>query len=170
MNRPTQLSVHGQQVLLMAPDLPDPTLPDLPHPFLPTGHDAGIRNLALSPRQPSELDADDATEADRLVRSIGTSLLEVLQRRRPASQLAMWMAEPCHLLLVAWSRQREWLASRLVGVRSCRVSPTVLEGTVMFADQQRLFTVLLRLEQRYGRWHVTVFEVMLPPAAQPRCA
>ncbi|MEL4506065.1 Rv3235 family protein [Luteococcus sp. H138] len=167
MNRPTQLTLQGQKIWLMVPPLPHGDLPRLAQAPLPTALERDPL-LRCSPADSDPAKDDGQAEANRLVASISRSLLEVLQRRRSPAQLAMWMDEPCHLLLVAWSRQRDWLATRILTVRACRVAATVVEGTALLHDAQRAFPVLLRLEQRYGRWHVTVFEVMVPPAAGSR--
>lgn len=168
MKRPTHLSVRGQEVLLVAPPLPDVSLPRLSQPPLPTPVE--LTTVPPVARPDQSPDSADHAEAKRLVHSISRSLLEVLQQRRSPAQLSMWMDESCHLLLVAWARQRAWLATRIASVRACRVDSTVVEGSVLMRDANRTFPVLLRLEQRYGRWHVTVFEVMVPPAAGARCA
>lgn len=146
---------------LVAPTLPRPTHPTTWQPPLPwlTGPD----EQAL-PDQ-AQADGPDLDEQARhLVTALARGLVEVLQHRRPATQLEQWMDEPCHLLLVAWSRQHDWTGARVASVRACRVATRVVEGSILLRQDGLVFAVLLRLEHQYGRWLVTVFDVISPPA------
>lgn len=158
--KPTTVQVRGQLVRLSAPLLPRPTssrpqqealpLPELPAP--------------ATPRPRARQD-----QVDRLVQVMGRALLETLQGRRSPGQASHWMTEDCHRLLMAWARQRDWSRTAIASVRSCLVSPQVVEASVQLHDQHH-FCALMRLEHGYGRWRITVFQVMLPPAVAARCA
>ncbi|MGO4955756.1 Rv3235 family protein [Luteococcus sp. Sow4_B9] len=155
--RPHELTIHGQRLRLNAPLLHPTPLPDGGQPGLPL-EEVQDQAAAQDDARPA---SDDAR---RLVAGLGRALLEVLQGRRNSDQAAHWMSEDCLHMLRAWSRQHRWAAARITGVRSCRVDLRIIEGTVLLTQEDSQGALMLRVEHAYGRWRVTVFEVLRPPA------
>ncbi len=161
MDRPVAFSLHGLPVRLVAPDLPLAPVPDTLQGQLPwlAGPDEP------HPRDPATIGGSDGNEqARQLVGAMARGMVEVLQHRRSPSQLEQWMDDQSHLLLLAWSRQHDWSGAQLASVHACRVATRAVEGSVQLRQAGRVFAVLLRLEHAYGRWLVTVFDVISPPA------
>lgn len=111
-----------------------------------------------------------------IARSVAQGALEVLGGARPLQQLARWLDpesyERLHLranlvrcITTAPTRRRGGEAvstHRQVIIRSartCQVSATVFEASVVAFDQRRVRAVALRIEQRRGMWRVTALEI-----------
>ncbi|GAA1396859.1 Rv3235 family protein [Luteococcus peritonei] len=165
MNRPVLIDVKGLAVLLAQPPHPAssartaPPQDPLPLAELQSGGDD-------PPTAPSDPHAE---QVGRLLGAAAAQLLEVLQGRRTAHQLAGWVEEAPRELLAAWSRRRSWQGTGIVSVRGSRTSPRVLEGWIHLAERTerrgpRHFCAVVRLEHGHGRWVVTCFQVVLPPA------
>ncbi|GEM_PF-5222232 len=167
MQRPVEIMVTGQSVRLVAPA-----------PSAPSGGLAVLEQLPLPllgtqpPPQPAGCEPADDPHAQRvnaLAGQVSRRLLEVLQNRRGNQQLATWMAEDAHLVLGAWQRQRDWSATTIHCVRASRTTPRSVEASMHLMDGQgdtrRNFSAVMCLEHGSGRWCVTSFGVLLPPAA-----
>ncbi len=157
--KPCTITVAGQRVQLVSP--------------APTGRHDPVQNpwqdalpAVQTPvdRRRAEPDGRDE-RLHQLAGGAAQALLEVLQRRRSPGQAAGWMDEDTLPLVLAWMRQRDWGTTRIVSVRPSRASSRALEASLHLADRTGHFAVAVRLEHSHGRWMLTLFEVMLPPAA-----
>jgi hypothetical protein len=115
---------------------------------------------APAERHPARGDAASARAAREVTRLVAM-LIEVLDGRRPASQLRDMLSEQVYAALQTRVRTtRPGRARRLRSIHPCRPAPGVLELCATFGTPHRTFAAALRLEYRAGRWRCTALRVL----------
>jgi len=115
---------------------------------------------APAERHPPRGDAASAYAAREVTRLV-TMLIEVLDGRRPASQLRDMLSEQVYAALQTRVRTtRPGHGRRLRSIHPCRPAPGVLELCATFGTPHRTFAAALRLEYRAGRWRCTALRVL----------
>ncbi|MEQ4565979.1 Rv3235 family protein [Paenarthrobacter sp. CAP02] len=108
----------------------------------------------------------------RLVaRSIAQAALEVLAGTRPLQQLSRSLDAECYLSLQHRAALTRKHAARVRGsqqphsspmvrsVRTCSISESICEASIVVAEEQRCRAVAMRLERLDGVWQVTALEI-----------
>ncbi|QCB93171.1 Rv3235 family protein [Cellulomonas shaoxiangyii] len=105
-------------------------------------------------------------DAGRFAHGVGLACVEVVQGRRPAGQLARWLAPG-----VLHAVQERAALSRRAGVptpprrpqarrvRVCAIDARTAEACLVVDDGTRVRAVALRLEAHRGGWRVTILEI-----------
>ncbi len=113
-----------------------------------------------------ERGAVPTTDPSLVVRRLAGASVEVIAGRRPAGQLARWLA-PAVLDVL---RTRAVLTHRAAvqaltrpptvrGVRVCAVHEHTVEASAVVDDGRRVRAIALRLETHRGAWRATALEV-----------
>jgi len=142
-----------------------------PRPATPPLLAERVRRLVAADRAPvvepdGERGAAPGTDAGRFAHGVGLACVEVVLGRRPAAQLARWVA-PAVLELLhdradlvrragVLAHARRPAARR---VRVCRVDAHTAEACLVVDDGVRVRAVALRLEAHRGTWRVTTLEI-----------
>lgn len=120
------------------------------------------------------LDTDEADEPrgqapaedpTLVVRRLAGASVEVIVGRRPAAQLARWLAPGVLDALRARAAVTRGAvppltrAAAVRGVRVCAVHEHLVEGTAVVDDGRRVRAIALRLETHRGAWRATALEV-----------
>ncbi len=120
------------------------------------------------------LDTDEADEPrgqapaedpTLVVRRLAGACVEVIIGRRPAAQLARWLAPGVLDALRARAAVTRGAvppltrAAAVRGVRVCAVHEHLVEGTAVVDDGRRVRAIALRLETHRGAWRATALEV-----------
>lgn len=111
-------------------------------------------------------DAAPAADASLVVRRLAGAGVEVIAGRRPAGQLARWLAPGVLDAL----RTRAALTRRTAtppptraptvrGVRVCALHERLVEASAVVDDGRRVRAIALRLEPHRGAWRATAFEI-----------
>lgn len=110
--------------------------------------------------------AAPGTDAGRFAHGVGLACVEVVLGRRPAVQLARWVAPPVLESLQAradlvrragvLTHARRPAARR---VRVCPIDRHTAEACLVVDDGVRVRAVALRLEAHRGSWRVTTLEI-----------
>lgn len=161
-----------------APDGPRLLLPPRPEPrgrpLTVVGQHAAARRTwsVLSPITDQHWPLSPASTADeapelpdprQLCGAVVLAAVEALQSTRPLAQLARWVSPEVFESLAQAatppvpSRGRARAVVR--GLRVCRISPTVAEGSVVIHDGPRVRAAAVRLEAHRGSWRVTVLHI-----------
>lgn len=88
----------------------------------------------------------------RLVGSTARVILEVLQRRRSARQLAELMDPDPVALVESWSHATGWSGARVVSVRAQRPAGHAVEGCARIEVAGHSLMVAIRLQASGPRW------------------
>jgi hypothetical protein len=120
------------------------------------------------------LDPDDADEPrgeapaedpTLVVRRLAGASVEVIVGRRPAAQLARWLAPGVLDALRARAAVTRGAVPSLTrapavrGVRVCTLHEHLVEATAVVDDGRRVRAIALRLESHRGAWRATALEV-----------
>jgi hypothetical protein len=99
--------------------------------------------------------------AQDLARRLVTSLVEVLDGRRPVAQLRGRLAEPAFAALQTRVRNgRPSRPGRVQRVHTCHPAAGIVEVTATYGNGHRTRALALRLEHRAGRWRCTALRVL----------
>lgn len=176
--RPTrpQNAPGGTRPLSGAPTTPTPRLllPPVAEPARATlvgdgGRLPGARSVLspltgaawplAEPEAPRETPLEDPT---RLCGAVVMAAIEALTSARPLVQLARWVSPEVYEALARAARPGPASGRRgvvLRSVRTCRISPTVAEGTAVVHDGTRVRAAAVRLEVHRGTWRATVLQI-----------
>ncbi|MDO5682451.1 MAG: Rv3235 family protein [Propionibacteriaceae bacterium] len=116
-----------------------------------------LSDAAAIPTFADQLRSDLRAETDGLhahARSLVSALVDVIQRRRPATQLVRWVSDTVLADLAFLARATQRSPRRLV-VRSVRlqvVTPDVAEVSARVQSDHRHQALALRLERQEERW------------------
>lgn len=143
---------------------PGPTVPPL---LRERARHLDVAAVRLCTSEPDDdRGAAPGTDAGRFAHGVGLSCVEVVLGRRPAAQLARWVAPD-----VLESLQQSADMIRRTGVltharrpaarrvRVCPVDPHTAEVCLVVDDGVRVRAVALRLEAHRGAWRVTTLEI-----------
>lgn len=128
-------------------------LPDGP----PTSPDQPVLIPLRSDPPPADEGVDEAVS--RFAGGLMRAILEVLQGRRPASQLTRWLSDAALAELLHRVRQRRH--GHVWTMRSVRVQqpgPNGAEVTFRIGHGRRDAALAMRLDQRGGRWMCSVLD------------
>jgi hypothetical protein len=106
-----------------------------------------------------------AEDPSLVVRRLAGASVEVIAGRRPAAQLARWLAPGVLDELRARATITRAAAPPLAraaavrGVRVCTLHEHLVEGTAVVDDGRRVRAIALRLETHRGAWRATALEV-----------
>jgi len=96
----------------------------------------------------------------RLCGAVIVAAVEVLRSARPLTQLVRWVSPEVYESLARAVRPSATVGRATVrGVRVCRVSPTVAEGTAVVHDGVRPRAAAARFEVHRGAWRATVLQI-----------
>ncbi len=101
-------------------------------------------------------------DPDRLCGAVVVAAIEALRSSRPLAQLARWVSPAVYEALSRAARPAPVGRPRAVvvrGVRLCRISPTVAEGSAVVHDGERVRAAAVRLEVHRGSWRATVLQI-----------
>lgn len=123
-------------------------------------------HVLADPERDDERGAAPATDAGRFAHGVGLACVEVVLGRRPAAQLARWVAphvldslqESADLIRRAGvlTHARRPAARR---VRVCTLDRHTAEVCLVVDDGVRVRAVALRLEAHRGAWRVVTLEI-----------
>lgn len=98
----------------------------------------------------------------RLCGAVVLAAVEALRSSRPLAQLARWVSPAVYEALSRAARPGESEGHRsaaIRGLRVCRVSPTVAEGSAVVHDGTRVRAAAVRFEVHRGAWRVTALQI-----------
>lgn len=96
----------------------------------------------------------------RLCGAVVLAAVEALRSARPLAQLARWVSPEVYESLSRAARPAEPAGRATVrGLRVCRISPTVAEGTAVVHDGARVRAAAVRFEIHRGSWRATVLQI-----------
>jgi hypothetical protein len=105
--------------------------------------------------EPGELD-----DPVRLCGAVVLAAVEALRSTRPLAQLARWVSPEVYESLSRATRPADPSGRATVrGIRVCRVSSTVAEGTAVVHDGVRVRAAAVRFEVHRGSWRATILQI-----------
>lgn len=105
----------------------------------------------------------DLPDPAQLCGAVVLAAVEALRSARPLTQLARWVSPEVFESLAraaappAHAERHQRAVVR--GLRVCRISRTVAEGSVVIHDGPRVRAAALRMEAHRGSWRVTVLHI-----------
>ncbi len=117
---------------------------------------------AVAARRPGEPPAQELPDPVRLCGAVVIAAVEALRSTRPIAQLARWVSPAVFETLSRAIRPAPVGGPRGVlvrGLRVCRISPTVAEGTAVVYDGTRVRAAAVRFEVHRGSWRATVLQI-----------
>lgn len=102
----------------------------------------------------------ELTDPVRLCGAVVLAAVEALRSARPLAQLARWVSPEVYESLSRAARPAEPASRATVrGLRVCRISSTVAEGTAVVHDGARVRAAAVRFEVHRGSWRATVLQI-----------
>lgn len=106
-----------------------------------------------------------AEDPTLVVRRLAGASVEVIVGRRPAAQLARWLAPGvldalrARAAVTRGAMPAATRAATVRGVRVCALHEHLVEATAVVDDGRRVRAIALRLETHRGAWRATALEV-----------
>lgn len=108
----------------------------------------------------ARLESVELADPVRLCGAVVLAAVEALRSARPLAQLARWVSPEVYEALSRAARPAEPAGRATVrGLRVCRISPTVAEGTAVVHDGARVRAAAVRFEVHRGSWRATVLQI-----------
>lgn len=102
----------------------------------------------------------ELADPERLCGAVVLAATEALRSARPLAQLARWVSPEVYESLARAARPAEPARRATVrGIRVCRISSTVAEGTAVVHDGARVRAAAVRFEVHRGTWRATVLQI-----------